>query len=241
MAYILKHTTQSVRAQVHQVHFRLDPDDLDTREAPLLELNDIGRVTLHCHRALYYDDYTRNRSTGAFILIDSFTNQTVAAGMIRAAQAQDLDEALRELRAGSALEPKTLVSPLERRERMGQSGATVWLTGLPGSGRWSLAYALERRLFDLGRTAHVLDPTNEDLKTMTSAAKACTDAGLVTICAFPSPRQGDRNMARALIDPKRFVEVFVDTSEALCRERMRLDDAVALILEELERRGQFEG
>ena len=113
---------------------------------------------------MYFDAYEQNRATGAFIVVDSLSNATVAAGMIRRRRAVRISTPRsRKIRAGSGLQAKTEVSARERRERMGQSGATVWLTGLPGSGRWSLAYALERRLFDLGRTAHVADPSGERL------------------------------------------------------------------------------
>ncbi len=219
--YILKHTTQTVRCQVVRVGWKLDMDELEHVPATELELNDIARVSVTCHRALYYDGYDDNRTTGAFIVIDSLTNDTVAAGMVidEAPAEQGLDEALREIRAGSAIQPKTQVSPRERRERMGQSGATVWLTGLPGSGRWPLAYALERRLFDLGRTATVIDPTGEDLRSMISAAKACSDAGLVTICAFPSFARDAREEVRARLGAARFIEVYVNTAEVVCRER----------------------
>ncbi|MCA9601089.1 MAG: adenylyl-sulfate kinase, partial [Myxococcales bacterium] len=262
--YILKHTTQTVRAQIDEIHWRRDMDTLEDVPADELALNDIALVGVNCQRALYFDDYGKNRTTGAFIVIDSLTNNTVGAGMISsdAKSKQSIDDALKELRAGSALDPKTEVSPKERRERMGQKGATVWLTGLPGSGRWSLAYALERKLFDVGRTATVVDPSGEDLRSMASAAKAATDAGLVTICAFPSYTQTDRNHVRARVGEERFFQVYVNTSEALCRERrpdakfdgfeppvhpdvtvaldqVTLDQAVTLVLEALERRGQF--
>jgi bifunctional enzyme CysN/CysC len=172
--YLIKHTTQVVRAQVDQVHAKLDLTTLTEQAADRLELNDIARVTLTCHRALYFDPYVKNRATGAFILVDSLYNTTVAAGMIRDADSgkQSLDDALKEVRAGSGLTAKSQVSPRERRERFGQSGATLWLTGLPGSGRWSLAYALERKLFDLGRTAHVVTPFAQTLDSMISAAHA---------------------------------------------------------------------
>jgi adenylylsulfate kinase-like enzyme len=146
---------------------------------------------------------------------------------------------------------------------MGQSGATVWLTGLPGSGRWSLAYALERRLFDLGRTAHVADPVGESLESMASVARACTKAGLITICAFESKLRSEREQVRARVGGERFFEVFVDTSLEVCRERrpdadfsgfeapeapavtvqldrIRLHDAAEQVLLALERAGQFE-
>ena len=148
--------------QLESVESVLDPHTLTSKPGRLLELNDIGKVRIAAHRALFADPYADNRQTGAFILIDSATNETVAAGMIaRAGQhVQTADERSHELKAGSALQPKSLVSPRERRERFGQQGALIWLTGLPGSGRWTLAYALERRLFDQGSTAHVIDPVS---------------------------------------------------------------------------------
>jgi bifunctional enzyme CysN/CysC len=262
--YILKHTSQMVRVQVDRIDSKLNLLTLAHEPAQALGLNDIARVQLTCRRALYFDAYQRNRETGAFILIDSLSNATVGAGMIRLVEgSQDLEQALKEIRAGSGLTPKTEVSPRERRERMGQSGATVWLTGYPGSGRWSLAYALERKLFDLGRTAHVADPIGENLGTMISAARAGTSAGLITICAFESKLRAERELVRKRIGPSRFFEVFVDTSLEVCRERrpdadfsgfeapnepavtvhldrMRLHDAVDHVIEVLERAGQFD-
>jgi bifunctional enzyme CysN/CysC len=218
--YLIKHTTQTVRVQIDAVHARVDLHTLTPIAADTLGLNEIGHLTLTCHRALCFDPYARNRTTGSFILIDSLTNATVGAGMIRANDAaQSLDAALKEARAGSGLAAKTQVSPRERRERLGQSGAVVWLTGLPGSGRWTLGFALERKLFDLGHTAHVIDPRGETLETAIAAARACADAGLIAICAHPSPRRDDRRHARDRIGAQRFVEVFVDTDPALCRER----------------------
>jgi len=218
--YILKHTTQMVRVQVDSIESRLNLTTLESEKSETLGLNDIARVHLTCRRALYFDAYGNNRATGAFVLVDSLSNITVAAGMIRTKGGeQDLEDALKESRAGSGLKPKTEVSPRERRERFGQSGAAVWLTGLPGSGRWSLAYALERRLFDLGHTAHVIEPVDETLDGIVSAAHACASAGLIAICAFPSKARADRDKAKARIGAERFLEVYVDTDLALCKER----------------------
>ncbi|MFW2389708.1 MAG: sulfate adenylyltransferase subunit CysN, partial [Polyangiales bacterium] len=219
-AYLVKHTTQTVRAQIDKVYHEIDMDTLEQKKSDGIELNDIAKVRLSCHRALYVDDYERNRETGAFIVIDSLTNNTVAAGMISLEGAdQNIGEVMKELHAESAMEPKTFVSNNERMERFGQRGATVWLQGLPGSGRWTLAYALERKLFDEGRTATVVSPVGEDLRSMISAAKAVTDAGLINICAFPSPTRKDRDELTARIGEDRVIQVYVNTDEALCRER----------------------
>ena len=264
-SYIIKHTSQMLRCQVDKIDARMELTTLEEEPAETLKLNDIARVRITCHRALYFDPYKRNRETGAFVLVDSLSNNTVGAGMIRPpeGEAQDLDAARKEVRAGSALTPKTQVSPRERRERFGQSGATVWLTGHPGSGRWALAYALERKLFDQGRTAHVIDPFRENLDSMISAARACTNAGLITICAFPSKLASERAQVAERLDDGQFFEVFVDTDEAVCRERrpegdfdgfeppsepavrvelnqMRLEAAVGEILDALDAAGQFD-
>jgi bifunctional enzyme CysN/CysC len=257
-------TTQTVRAQIDKIHFEVDMDTLEEKPSDGVELNDIAKVRLSCHRALYVDDYEKNRETGSFIVIDTLTNNTVAAGMIALEGSdQNIAEVMKELHAESAMEPKTFVSPNERMERFGQRGATIWLTGLAGSGRWTLAYALERKLFDEGRTATVVSPVGEDLRSMISAAKAVTDAGLINICAFPSPARKDRDELTARIGEDRVIQVYVNTDEALCRERrpdvdtsnfeppedpditvaldqMRIDKAVELIMQALRERGQFD-
>lgn len=219
-SYLLKHTTQTLRAQVDEVSWKKDMDTLEDVPSDTLQLNDIGRVSITCTRGLFVDSYTKNRTTGSFILVDSITNNTVAAGMIIAeSDDQDLEQLLKEARAGSALRPKTQVSARERFERLGQRGATIWLTGLPGSGRWALAYALERRLFDEGRTATVVDPTGSSMNGAISACKAATDAGLIAICAYTSFHKDERAKVRETVGSERTLEVFVDTDEALCRER----------------------
>jgi bifunctional enzyme CysN/CysC len=263
-AYLVKHTTQTVRAQIDKIYCEIDMHTLEERPTDGIKLNDIARVRLSCHRALYVDDYERNRETGAFIVIDSLTNNTVAAGMISLEGSdQNIGDVMKELHAESAMEPKTFVSPTERMERFGQKGATVWLHGVPGSGRWTLAYALERKLFDEGRTATVVNPVGEDLRSMVSAAKAVTDAGLINICAFPSPTRKDRDELTTRLGEDRVVQVYVNTDLALCKERrpdadfssfeppenpditvaldeVRIDRAVETIVQALKARGQFE-
>ena len=263
-AYLVKHTTQTVRAQIDKIYHEIDMHSLEAKPTDGLKLNDIAKVRLSCHRALYVDDYHRNRETGAFIVIDSLTNNTVAAGMISLEGAdQNIGDVMKELHAESAMEPKTFVSPTERMERFGQKGATVWLHGVPGSGRWTLAYALERRLFDEGRTATVVIPVGENLRSMISAAKAVTDAGLINICAFPSPTAKDREELAKRIGEDRVIQVYVNTDMELCKERrpdadfssfeppenpditialdqVRIDKAVEIIIKALKTRGQFE-
>jgi bifunctional enzyme CysN/CysC len=143
-SYYLKQTTQTVRANVEIVRNHVDLESLSEVEADGLELNDIGRVAIRCHRPIYFDAYRKSRRTGAFVLVDSITNNTVAAGMIiEPERGMSLRGGERDIGPASSQ-----VSPRERRERLKQSGVTVWLTGLPGVGKSAIAYAVERRLFD---------------------------------------------------------------------------------------------
>jgi bifunctional enzyme CysN/CysC len=219
-SYFLKHTSQVVRMQVQKVHARTDLASLQSVPAETLALNEIGKLNITCHRPLYYDAYADNRSTGSFVIVDSLSNATVGAGMIiRDEGEQDLDAAMKEARAGSGLVTRTQVSPRERRERLGQVGVTVWLSGLPGSGKVAVAYVLERKLFDIGHAAHVLAPEGDPLSAIAVATRGLTEAGIITICALPSKTRAERALVRDRVGAERFVEVFVDTDVALCRER----------------------
>lgn len=149
-SYLLKHTAQRVRVEVESVQGRLNLETLSEDEAETLELNDIGTLRLRSHRPLYFDSYAKNRGTGAFILIDSLTNTTVAAGMVQSAASP-------ESVAPGHFSDRSQVSPSEREERMGQRGSAVLLSGPPGSGKTQLAYAVERILYDRGNVALVVD------------------------------------------------------------------------------------
>jgi sulfate adenylyltransferase large subunit len=195
-SYFIKHATQTCRANVDRVQWKKDMDTLADREADTLALNDIGRLTVTSHRALYIDAYRANRETGSFILVDSITNATVAAGMIAGADRnQDLDAALRDARAGEVAEGRSQVSARERHERFGVSGGIVIVTG---KGAQALAFAIERALFDRGGSAVVLaiaDAGDGGAVATLSAARALRDAGLLALVwaadAAPSVREGD--------------------------------------------------
>ncbi|HEY2516389.1 MAG TPA: sulfate adenylyltransferase subunit CysN [Polyangiaceae bacterium] len=165
-SYLLKHTTQTVRAQVESVGYQVNLETLEHAPAEKLALNDIGRLSITTHRPLFTDPYATNRSTGAFILIDSLTNDTVAAGMILdGREKRDVDDGS----AGRDFE-HTLVSPTERRQRFGHRGAAVVLKGADRA----RAFGLERALFDRGAAAVVVEGARE--------AVACVRAGLVAVC-----------------------------------------------------------
>jgi bifunctional enzyme CysN/CysC len=166
-SYLLKHTTQTVRAEVEAVGFQVDLESLERVPAERLGLNDIGKITVSAHRPLFVDAYTVNRTTGAFILIDSLTNDTVAAGMIL-----ENDGATPPRDARADLD-HTQVSASERRERLGHAGGAL----LVGDDR-PRAYAIERALFDMGVLGVVVSGSDA-----AAAAAACVAAGLVAVCA----------------------------------------------------------
>jgi bifunctional enzyme CysN/CysC len=159
-SYLLKHTARIVRAQIDGVQSVIDPETLAPHEAKTLQLNDIAKLTLKTAKPLFYDPYAKNRGTGSFILIDSLTNDTVAAGMI--VEATTTPPLSRD-RQGAG----TQVSDQERRGRLGQTGASITVQST------ELAYLLERHLFDEGRVATVLGNP--------AAQNSCAAAGLIAI------------------------------------------------------------
>ncbi|HZI05580.1 MAG TPA: sulfate adenylyltransferase, partial [Archangium sp.] len=176
--YLVKHTSKYVPAHVEQVLWRKDLEALSEVPADSLSLNDIGKVRLVCKRPLICDPYTENRKTGAFIVVDPLTNDTVAAGMILGAAGDESGE-----------EARSLISAEERRERLGQSGAVILLTGTPEV--QTLAPRLERALFDQGR--HVVTVRGD-----AENALALAEAGLLAILYTPVPqaRLGLRDQLR---------------------------------------------
>jgi bifunctional enzyme CysN/CysC len=186
-SYLLKHTTQTVRAEIDRVHWRKDMDTLAENPAEKLGLNDIGRVTITAHRALFLDAYVDNRETGSFILIDALTNNTVGAGMMIAAAAggkTDLDTALRQAEGDARPQGASRVSAGERRARFGVSPGVVLLAGEGGGATREVARAVEQRLFAAGAAAVVFD--SGSAAGSLAAARAVCDAGLLAIVASES-------------------------------------------------------
>jgi bifunctional enzyme CysN/CysC len=233
--YALKHTTRTVRATVQHIRDRWDPETLEVFAEPSsLALNDIGRVSLRTSSPVLADPYRRNGVTGAFILIDEHSNDTVGAGIIR--DAREVRPA-REGRRDVTWHPSAL--DRERRWRaLAQAGATVWLTGLPASGKSTIAVALERQLVSAGRAAYLLDGDNirhglsddlgfapgdraENVRRVGQVARLFADAGVVAVVSLVSPLRSDRVVPRQLHDAAglAFIEVHVDTDVDECARR----------------------
>jgi bifunctional enzyme CysN/CysC len=224
--YRLQHTTRNVMAQVEHLDYRLDVNTLHRDEtATSLSLNEIGRIRLRTQAPLMFDPYRRNRATGGFILVDPATNNTVAAGMILGAEQANVSNVVWH-------------SNVVERDQRGARGLTVWLTGLSGSGKSTVAVEVEQKLVAAGRPAYLLDGDNlrhglnadlgfdaadraENVRRVGEVARLFADAGLVAVVSLVSPYRGDRDRVRALHHAAglRFLEVFVDTPLEVCEAR----------------------
>jgi bifunctional enzyme CysN/CysC len=234
--YTLKHTTRQVAAEVAAFRYGVDVNTLEHRAVARLGLNEVGHVQLGLTQALACDPYRTNAATGAFILIDRLTNNTVAAGMI-------LEAGGRAQGAGWAAEPAallkvrdSLVTPAERERRYGQVPVTVLLVGLTGSGKSRIAYALERRLWDEGRAVTVLygqnmrqglnrdlgftaDDRSENLRRSAEVARLMNDTGVITVAAFVAPHEAVREKAKQVIGRDRVLEVYCTAPMEVLRAR----------------------
>jgi bifunctional enzyme CysN/CysC len=237
--YVLKHTTRTTRALVRQVEYRVDVNTLSRAPAAPLQLNEIGRVVLEATGPLCLDPYARNRATGSFILIDPHTNATVGAGMvIDRLSERELRPPVQdaEPRSGNVQRQPSRVSADERARLLGQRALTIWLTGLSGSGKSSIAHEAEWRLHREGRHAYVLDGDNlrlglnrdlsfssedrsENVRRIAEVARLLNDAGAIVLVPVISPFRADRDSARRIIGADRFVEVHLATPLRVCEQR----------------------
>jgi bifunctional enzyme CysN/CysC len=237
--YAVKHTTQVLKGSVTRLHFRIDPETLNRQPAAGLHLNEIGRVTVELFKPIFCDEYAKNRQTGGFILIDPMTHATVAAGMIleRGRLPSMVKPGDRAAGKGAFIYRQEGSISLKDRERfLRQRPATLWLTGLSGSGKSSIAFELEKKLMAEGRFCIVLDGDNirnglnrdlafspqdrsENIRRVAEVARLFNEAGVLVVTAFISPYRADRQHAKDIIGEERFIEVFTDTSIEICRQR----------------------
>ncbi len=235
--YLFKQATKVSPGQIASLRYRIDINSLHREPAPTLALNEIGRCQVTLAEPIAFDAYRRNRGTGGFIIIDRLTNGTVAAGMIL--DRGDGDEADHwddDASAEHLHREESGVSTEERQARFGQQAATVLFTGLAGSGKTSLAKAVERRLFDMGRAVTVLDGQNmrlgisrdlgfsaadrsENLRRSAEVARLFNDAGLICLASFVAPEEAVRQKVADRLGSERFLVVHLAAPLEVCRDR----------------------
>jgi sulfate adenylyltransferase large subunit len=215
--YMIKHTSQWVKAQVRYVRYRVDVNSFQRHPASELKLNEIGTVVIDLHSPLFVDQYRRNRATGSFVLVDPISNATVAAGMITGRDPKMADSAMQEVQAPEAKH----ISGAEREQRVGHAPVLIWLNG-----GVQLAFEIERELFNRGYLTHVI-AAQSDGSIMLEIAQNLTAAGLLTICAADFLYEVERDRAKALIDPERFIDVNASLFSSLEESVARISEILA--------------
>ena len=237
--YFLKHTTTMTPGIITDVRYRIDVNTLHREDATQLALNEIGRCAFALEKPIACDPYRKNRASGAFVVIDRLTNNTVGAGMIidRKPEPTARSEVFVRTPSQAHIRAETgLVAAAEREQALQQHALTVWLTGLSGSGKSSIAERLEQRLHTEGFHAYRLDGDNlrlglnrdlafseadraENIRRIAEVARLFNQAGLIVLVPVIAPFQTDRQHAAEIIGADRFFEVYVDTPLEVCEER----------------------
>jgi bifunctional enzyme CysN/CysC len=225
-SYLMKIGARTVTATVAPLKYRVNINTLEHAAAKKLELNDIGVCAMELSQPVVFEPYAENRDLGGFILIDRVTNTTVGAGLLHFA-----------LRRSDNVHWQALdVNKQARAELNGQKPCLIWLTGLSGAGKSTIANLLEKRLHGLGRHTYLLDGDNvrhglnkdlgfteadrvENIRRVAEVARLMVDAGLIVIVSFISPFRAERQMARGLVDQAEFLEVFVDAPLSVAEAR----------------------
>lgn len=232
---LVRHTTREVRGEITEISYVIDIHELHRKEKATLELNDIARVSVKCHEPLFLDPYQKNRGTGNFICIDPITNKTLAAGLVidRDTVEPAKDLAPQDHNLHSVPSSVTLA---ERRTKWKTPPLTLWLTGLSGSGKSTIAQALEAKVFAEGMVVVRLDgdmlrsglnndlgfsesDRTENMRRTAEIAKLLNQSGILVIASFVSPLASQRALAREIIGQENFQEIYVNASLAVCEKR----------------------
>ncbi len=225
-SYLIKLGGSTATATISPIRYRVDVNSLEHIAAERLELNEIGVCELELDRAVAFEPYSTDRTLGGFLIIDRLTLATVGAGMIRFALRRAHNLHWQSLEIGRAA----------RAAAKGQRACVVWLTGLSGAGKSTIANLVEKQLFARGRHTYLLDGDNvrhglnkdlgfaaqdrvENIRRVAEVSRLMVDAGLVVLVSFISPYRAERRMARELFAEGEFIEVFIDTPLSLAESR----------------------
>lgn len=234
--FFIKHANNNTKARIDQIKYKIDVNSLQKSEVEFLELNEIGRAVLTTNKPLYFDPYKKNKNTGSFVLIHPVSHNTVAVGMIiDKLSSDDLPSKISDKHRELIRQGEGLISTKEYHARYNQRGATIWVTGLHGSGKNDFAFSLEKQLFDMGATVVLLDgssvrsglskeldysPTDraEHLRRVAEVCRLLNDQGIITICSFISPDENIRKQVTEIIGKDRFHLFYMKASLDYCKK-----------------------
>ncbi len=233
--FIIKHANNNTKARIDKIQYKVDVNTLQKSDIDHFELNEIGRVVLTTNKPLFFDPYKKNKSTGAFVLIDPITHNTVAVGMIiDKLWGDDLPSRISDSDREQIHKGFGLISDTAYQKRYNQKGETLWVTGLHGSGKNEMAFSLEKQLFEMGATVVLLDgssvrsglskeldysPTDraEHLRRVAEVCRLLNDQGIITICSFISPDKNIREQIGQIIGKDSFHLFYMDADLEFCK------------------------
>ena len=225
-SHLIKIGHQMAGVQITNIKYKININSFEKLPGKTLELNDICVAEINLDKTIIFEEYSNNKSMGSFILIDRLTNQTIAVGMI--------NFSLR--RSQNIYNQKLDVNKTSRQILNGHKSKLIWFTGLSGSGKSTIANALEKRLHEQGKRTYILDGDNirhglnkdlgftdtdrvENIRRISEVAKLMVDAGIIVLAAFISPFRAEREMARNMFEKDEFKEVFVDVPIKVAEKR----------------------
>ena len=233
--FYIKHANNNTKARIDQIRYKVDVNTLEKSNIEKFKLNEIGRVVLTTTKPLFFDPYKNNKQTGSFILIDPVTHNTCAVGMIIDRMgSKHLPSRITDMDKEKIAKGEALIKTEEYEQSYNQKGETIWITGLHGSGKNELAFSLERKLFESGAKAVLIDGSSlrsglnreldyspadraEHLRRVAHICKMLNDQGIITIGSFISRNSSLRNQVAEIIGKDRFHMFYMDADLEYCR------------------------
>ena len=233
--FYIKHANNNTKARIDQIRYKVDVNTLEKSNIEKFKLNEIGRVVLTTTKPLFFDPYKKNKQTGSFILIDPVTHNTCAVGMIIDRMgSKHLPSRITDMDKEKIAKGEALIKTEEYEQSYNQKGETIWITGLHGSGKNELAFSLERKLFESGAKAVLIDGSSlrsglnreldyspadraEHLRRVAHICKMLNDQGIITIGSFISRNSSLRNQVAEIIGKDRFHMFYMDADLEYCR------------------------
>ncbi len=234
--FYIKQANNNTKARIDQVKYKVDVNTLEKHSIEKFSLNEIGRVVITTTKPLFFDPYKKNKQTGSFILIDPVTHNTCAVGMIiDRLESKNLPSRITDTDREKIAQGKSLIQQTEYQQKYNQKGETIWITGLHGSGKNELAFSLEKKLFENGAVAVLIDGSSvrsglnreldfspadraENLRRVAHICRLLNDQGIITVCSFISRNNSLREQIAEIIGKDRFHLVYMEASLEYCKK-----------------------